>query len=216
MSFIGKYKWYIVGGASLVGLGVLAAYLVKLFSISNPKKILFVGDSISAGNTTYPAKVKEQRSDLDIDIAAVGGKTTSWMLDALKEKLASKKYDRVYIYGGLNDAFNNVPINKIYDNLQQMIDLVSKQGGHTFIIRGYVANGSYLDWQKMKPTKYVTTKEGYIPLIENYKNFRDGLSSNIKNAHFIKEVDLGDTTSDGTHPNGTGQKILTETILKTL
>lgn len=216
MSFFDKYKWYILGGIGLIGLGTISAFFYTFIKFKNPKKILFVGDSISTGETTYPAKIKKERTDLDIDIIAKGGKTTDWMLDMLKEQLNQKKYDRVYIYGGINDAFNNKSPESIYKNLQEMVDLVDKQGGYTFILKGYLPNDEYLAVQNMKPTRYVTTKEAYIPLINNYITFQENVGKKVKNAHFIERLDLGNTTSDGTHPNGTGQNLIKEAVLKTL
>lgn len=216
MNFFDKYKWYILGGIGLVGLGTIGAFLYTFFKFKNPKTILFLGDSISTGETTYPAKIKKERPDLDIDIVAQGGKTTDWMLDRLKEQLSQKKYDRVYVYGGINDAFNTKKPEDIYKNLQEMVNLVDKQGGYTFILKGYLPNDEYLAVENMKPTRYVTTKEAYIPLINNYITFQENVEKNVKKAHFIERFDLGNTTSDGTHPNGTGQNMIKEIVLKTL
>ena len=218
MSFYSKNKWYIIGGLGILGLGVLTAFLLESFKLiknRNPKKILFVGDSISTGASTYPAKIKSRRSDLDIDVVAQGGKRTDWMLDNLRDKLDTKKYDRVYIYGGVNDAFSSVKIPTIYQNLQSMVDLINKNGADAFIIEGYVVDG-FMDLSKFKPSKYVTDVNDFIPIIAKYKDYQSGISKNIKNASFVKPINLGDRTGDGIHPNQEGQEIITEKILSTL
>lgn len=217
MNFLQKYKWYILGGITLIGLGVFSAFVLTMKRLKNrnPKKILFVGDSISTGSSTYPAKIKNKRSDLEVDVVAQGGKRTDWMLDNLRDKLDTNEYDRVYIYGGVNDAFSSVKIPDIYKNLQAMVDLINKNGADAFIIKGYVIDG-FMDLSKFTPSKYVPDVNGFIPIIAKYKDYQNGISKNVKDAFFIEPINLGDRTGDGVHPNGTGQEMIAEEILKTL
>lgn len=217
--FIIKNKWYIVAIAiGIVGLGFASAFILnKLVRLKNknPKKILFVGDSITTGDSAYPSKIRSQRSDLQIDTLSQVGKKTSWMLDNLKTKLANEKYDRVYIYGGVNDAFSSTPINETLSNLQQMVDLINNNGADAFVIEGYEVDG-FMDNQKMPTTQYVSSKEDYLPLIETYKQYQNNISKTIKNANIIKAINLGTLTSDGIHPNNEGQQIIADQILKTI
>ena len=216
--FLSKYKWYIVGAISLVGLGVATAYAIDKITIvknKNPNKLLFVGDSITTGDSAYPSKIRSQKSDLQIDTLSQVGKNTSWMLDNLKTKLASNKYDRVYIYGGINDVFSSIPIATILSNIQEMVDLINENGADAFVIEGYDIDG-FMDYQKMPVTQYVSTKEDYLPLIEKYKQYQDNIANTIKNANFVKPINLGTKTSDGIHPNGEGQQIIATEILKTI
>lgn len=217
-NFLSKYKWYIVGAISLVGLGVATAYAIDKITIvknKNPKKLLFVGDSITTGDSAYPSKIRSQKSDLQVDTLSQVGKTTSWMLDNLKTKLASNKYDRVYIYGGINDVFSSIPIATILSNIQEMVDLINENGADAFVIEGYDIDG-FMDYQKMPITQYVTNKQDYLPLIEKYKQYQDNIANTIKNANFVKPINLGIKTSDGIHPNGEGQQIIATEILKTI
>jgi lysophospholipase L1-like esterase len=217
-NFLSKYKWYIVGAISLVGLGVATAYAIDKITIvknKNPKKLLFVGDSITTGDSAYPSKIRSQKSDLQVDTLSQVGKNTSWMLDNLKTKLASNKYDRVYIYGGINDVFSSVPIATILSNIQEMVDLINENGADAFVIEGYDIDG-FMDYQKMPVTQYVSTKQDYLPLIEKYKQYQNNIANTIKNANFVKPINLGTKTSDGIHPNGEGQQIIATEILKTI
>jgi cytochrome bd-type quinol oxidase subunit 2 len=87
-NLIGKNKWYILGSIGLVGVGVAVAFLFSGFrkiKNRNPKKLLFVGDSITTGQSAYPSIIQSQRSDLTIDKVSSVGKQTSWMLDNLKK-----------------------------------------------------------------------------------------------------------------------------------
>jgi len=216
--FIERNKWYILGFVGLAGLGVATAILFERFfnlKNPNPKKILFVGDSISTGESTYPAMIRRERSDLQIDTLSQGGKRTDWMLENLKSQLASNKYDRVYIYGGVNDAFSTTPISSILSNVQSMVNLINENGADAFVISGYVVDG-FMDLSKFTTSKYVTEVSGFIPLIDRYKQYQSSLFSTIKDAKIIKPINLDDRTGDGIHPNGEGQRIIANEILKTL
>ena len=218
MNFIQKNKWYILGFVGLAGLGVSISLLFERFfnlKNPNPKKILFVGDSISTGESTYPAIIRRDRSDLQIDTLSQGGKRTDWMLENLKSQLASNKYDRVYIYGGVNDAFSTTPISSILSNVQSMVNLINENGADAFVISGYVVDG-FMDLSKFKPSVYVPEVSGFIPLIERYKQYQSSLFKTIKNAKVIKPINLGDRTGDGIHPNGEGQRMIANEILKTI
>ena len=217
-NFIENNKWYILGFVGLAGLGVATALLFERFfnlKNPNPKKILFVGDSISTGESTYPAIIRRDRSDLQIDTLSEGGRRTDWMLENLKSKLASNKYDRVYIYGGVNDAFSTTPISSILSNVQSMVNLINENGADAFIISGYVVDG-FMDLSKFTPSKYVTEVSGFIPLIDRYKQYQSSLFKTIKNAKIIKPINLGNRTGDGIHPNGEGQRIIANEVLKTI
>jgi hypothetical protein len=217
-NFIENNKWYILGFVGLAGLGVATALLFERFfnlKNPNPKKILFVGDSISTGESTYPAIIRRERSDLQIDTLSQGGKRTDWMLENLKSQLASNKYDRVYIYGGVNDAFSTTPISSILSNVQSMVNLINENGADAFIISGYVVDG-FMDLSKFTPSKYVTEVSGFIPLIDRYKQYQSSLFKTIKNAKIIKPINLGNRTGDGIHPNGEGQRIIANEVLKTI
>jgi hypothetical protein len=217
-NFIENNKWYILGFVGLAGLGVATALLFERFfnlKNPNPKKILFVGDSISTGESTYPAIIRRDRSDLQIDTLSEGGRRTDWMLENLKSKLASNKYERVYIYGGVNDAFSTTPISSILSNVQSMVNLINENGADAFIISGYVVDG-FMDLSKFTPSKYVTEVSGFIPLIDRYKQYQSSLFKTIKNAKIIKPINLGNRTGDGIHPNGEGQRIIANEVLKTI
>lgn len=229
MSFIGRNKYYIIG---VLAVGLMGFVVYKMFANGtkklknkNPKKILFVGDSITAiadkyGNSigsTYPNYVKKALADkgISVDVLALGGQPTSWMLNNLPSKLTNK-YDRVYIYGGVNDAWNSsIKVNVPFENIQKMVDLINESGADAFVIVGYEPKG-FMDYKKMPVTIYQKSKEDNIPLIEEYISFQNQLPTKISNANFISKINLGDKTGDGIHPNVEGQKIIAQNILKTI
>ena len=150
-----------------LGIGVLAYIIVANFSKNNstksskistqiknknPKKILFIGDSHTAIKNkqgqavtyTYPNIIKKELEPqgYTIDVLALGGMTTNWMLENLPAQLQGKKYDRVYIYGGANDAMNaNITLEKALSNIQKLVDLSRDNGADVFVNQGYIHEG---------------------------------------------------------------------------
>lgn len=187
----------------------------------NPKKLLFIGDSLTdidyngKPTYTYPMKIQQKRPDLQVDVLAKGGERTKWMLDNLPNQLKGKKYDRVYIFGGLNDAYSQVTVDTAIRNNQSMVDLINQAGADAFIILGYNIDGiQTLD--RIKPTRYVTTVEAFIPLIAKYKEFQKRLPNEIKNANFVPIINVDGMTTDGTHITGKAHDIFADKIIQTI
>lgn len=217
MSFISKNKWLIIGGLGIIGLGVLTAFLIDSLSPiknRNPKKILFLGDSITVDFHSYANSIRKKFTDKDITIKASVGKKTSWMLQSLQDLLQNNSYDRIYVYGGINDIFSGVSGNEALSNIQKIVDLGTEKGADVFVIEGINPEG-FMDINKMSLNQYVSNKEEYLPKIEKYGQFQDSLKA-IKKARLIKKFDLGNRTDDGIHPNPQGQQIITQEILKTI
>jgi lysophospholipase L1-like esterase len=217
MSFYSKNKWLIIGGLGILGLGVLTAILLESITPiknKNPKKILFLGDSITASDISYANQIKQNLKDLDISVKASVGKKTSWMLQSLIDLLKSNSYDRIYVYGGINDMFSGVSRNEALSNIQQIVDLGNSKGADVFVIEGIEPKG-FMDIQKMPITQYISNKEEYLPLIEKYNDFQNNLKT-IKKAKLIKRFDINGETTDGIHPNFKGQQSIFNEILKTI
>jgi lysophospholipase L1-like esterase len=205
---------------------ILKKYIPKNMKFSNSlKSILFVGDSITAieyngkpVTSTYPNIVKKELEPkgIKVDVVAKGGRRTDWILDNLTEKLKKNTYDRVYIYGGVNDMFSSTTIKEALNNIQKMVDLVNSKGGKAFVITGYDTR-IFMEDDKLVPTKYVPTKAGMIKLKNRYIEFQDSIASSIKNATIIPKFNISSKyTSDGVHPSGTGQKMIAESLLEDL
>ena len=175
--------------------------------------ILFIGDSITADpNASYPALLKKMRTDLSIDVLAKAGQTTSWMLSNLPEKLSSKQYSKVFIYGGVNDAMNSaIKTSTTVSNVQQMIDLIIGSGAQPYVVLGYEPN-KFMDYKKMPITKYIKRKEDYLPIIQKYKQLQDLYSRNLQDVTVIPKINLSTFTSDGIHPNASGQRKIADTL----
>ena len=110
-----------------------------------PKTILIIGDSQSAIKTksgesitwTWPSLLQKKLKPygVTIDVEAIGGKTSSWMLSALKKRFQSgSSWDRVILYGGGNDASNmSIPLDTTISNFQKMIDISNSHGCDVFV-----------------------------------------------------------------------------------
>lgn len=191
----------------------------------NPRRILFVGDSQSAIKTadgkdisfTYPRLLKNvlEPKGYEIDVLASVGKTTDWMKNNLPGQLAKKKYDRIYILGGGNDASSSsIRLETTLNNFQDMVNMSRASGADVYVMQGYRID-NFSDYRKMPTTAYVKTKEAWIPLIERRKQIQAALPKKIENANgFIPPYDLNGMTQDGIHPTAAGHKIIANIIYK--
>jgi lysophospholipase L1-like esterase len=192
----------------------------------NPKKILIAGDSqVAIENDkgdrityTYPNILKSQLAPLgyEIDVVAIGGKTTDWIKDNLEKKLAEKKYDRVYLHGGGNDTSNaSIPLERTLSNFQSMVNTINQSGADPFVVLGYKiegVNGRFGNHNIMPLTMYLSRQEDWIPYVEKRKELQRRLSSEIKETNFVPIYDLQQKTSDGIHPNAEGHRIVAQKI----
>jgi lysophospholipase L1-like esterase len=189
---------------------------------NNPKKILIAGDSQVAIQTeggskityTYPNILKSELEPLgyEIDVVAIGGKTTDWIKENLQKKLNEKKYDRVYVHGGGNDVNNaSIPLEKTTTNFQTMVDAINQSGADPFIVLGYKIEGTdgrFGNYNIMSLTRYLDKKEDWIPYIEKRKELQRRLPNVVRDSNFVPIYDLQQKTNDGVHPNGDGHKIV--------
>ncbi len=178
------------------------------------KKILLVGDSITVdAGYTWSSYYKKSNSKSDVEILAIGGKQlTLWMKPELDKKLATTKYDKVYIYGGTNDIFSAKKAETVLTALQSMVDAVTKTGAQAIVITGYDSETDMLI-QNMPLTRYVTTKEGYVPYLQEYQKYQRIMAGTITGATIVPKISVG-VIKDGFHPVGNQSKILSEHINK--
>jgi lysophospholipase L1-like esterase len=192
-----------------------------------PKKILIVGDSQSAiksssGNNisyTYPNLLKKEFPNKQIDVLAMVGKRTSWMLDNLPAKLSENKYDRIYIYGGGNDMSGRVPIDETLSNIQKMVDLSNESGADVFVNTGWIIegeDGKFGNPNIMPINKYYKDSASWIPKVQRRKELQERIPKEIKDTSFILPYDLQQNTGDGIHPNREGHKLVAKYVSDTL
>lgn len=202
----------------------------SLVNNKNPKKILIAGDSQvaiqneSGGKITYTypntLKAELEPQGYQIDVVALGGKTTDWIKENLQKKLNENKYDRVYIHGGGNDVNNaSIPLEKTIGNFQQMVNSIKQNGADPFIVLGYKIegiDGKFGNYNIMSLTRYLDKKEDWIPYIEKRKELQRRLPNEVVDSNFVPVYDLQQKTSDGIHPNGDGHKIVANKIKESI
>jgi lysophospholipase L1-like esterase len=218
-------KYILIGsGVALAAIGVYyAGKKLNIFSKSNKinknkvlKNILFVGDSMTAGiNTSYSYLIKNQLSDKNVDILAQVGKQTSWMLQNLQTQFEKQQYDRVYIWGGVNDIASGISKEQATANVQAMVDMINTQGGEAIVIVGYDAT-NFMTVDNMKPSASFpngvsnTTKNNYIA----YQNY---LQNNINNAVIEPAFELNPSlNADGIHPNAVAQQQIASILMQNI
>jgi len=229
-----KYKYYYIAlliTIILVVIGIIYFIIRKNMNAENnidtnildkkknkgtTKNILFIGDSITVSPYSYPKIIEKNNPSLKIDVLAKGGMATKWMLQNLPAQLSTKKYDQIYIYGGVNDAWNSsIKLETTLNNLQSMVDMGNQNGADVFIILGYEPLG-FMDYNKMSVTRYQKTKEDNLPLIEKYKQYQSLIPTTIKGAFLVNKFQIPNMTGDGIHPNSKAQKIMADDISKTI
>lgn len=180
---------------------------------NNKSKILIVGDSITVDNGyTWSSLFKKLETNTEVEILAIGGKQLiTWMAPQLQAKLAANSYDRVYIYGGINDAYSGRKASAILNSLQSMVNLVVSKGSEAVVVTGYDAEIDMGD-NSTKPTKLVKTKEEMEKLLAEYRSYQKSIDT-IKNAIIVPKISIG-ILGDGFHPTGKQPKKLYEHISK--
>lgn len=225
-----KEEWLIFAAVSIVVFFVLTqrkpgekkSLLNSKILNKSPKKILILGDSYSVpvNNYTWSSLLKKelQPQGIEVEIIAQGGQTTGWMLKKMTEALKTKKYDRIYLWGGTNDGANGIKTETAISNLQKMSDLAKENNIDIFILKGYVFDG-YFSIDKLIASKGFpnVTRQQWEKISQNIRDIKAKTNKdNIKNANFVEEFNLGDKTGDGSHPNGEAHKIIFQSVLNTI
>jgi len=235
---LSKTQWWIIGGLSVVVVGVITFMLLKKknnlnitkpkLKNKNPKKILIAGDSQSAIKTasgkkiayTYPNLLMKNLPNVKIDVLAIGGKTSAWLLQNLPSQLKKEKYDRIYIYIGGNDTSNaSIKLETTLSNIQKMVDMSNENGADVFVNLGYKIEGTagkFGNYKIMNLTRYLKKQEDWIPYINKRKELQRLIPITIKGANFVPIYDLQQNTNDGIHPNQTGHKIVADKFIDSI
>lgn len=170
-----------------------------------PLVINAFGDSLTAGygvntESSYPKvlekKLKENGYYYKVINSGISGETTG---DALRRvnKVLDSKPEIVILTLGANDAFRNVSINKIKENLSQMIETF--QVSNIKVILGgmyaprFLGKDYYTEFDKIYPELAQKYNLVLIPF------FLDGVAMH-------SHLNLG----DGAHPNADGYKVIVE------
>lgn len=181
---------------SLISLSVFAA-----------PKVLFLGDSITAGyginqDNAYPYLVRDQLKNEGIDIevmnASVSGSTSASAASRLKWSLRAKPQIMLLALGA-NDGLRGIKLKSTKENLKKAIQM-AKERGIKVILAGMQIPPNYgpeytTEFKKMYPD--LAKEEGVILVPFLIKDVAGQRSLNI---------------DDGIHPNEEGHKLIAKTV----
>ena len=203
MNFLEKYGLKII----------LILFLNFSYSIiAETKKLLILGDSISAGygikeseNWVRLLETSLKRDSFDIEIinSSISGDTTIGGLSRIKNDLDQYSPDLVLIELGGNDALRGYPIKQIKSNLNKIIDECLKARSTPIIMQIRIPP----NYGK----NYVQAFESIYPEIAEENNLKL-LSFLLQEVALRKEL----MQLDGIHPNANAQPIIANQIRQEL
>ena len=186
---------------------------VLIFSnsiIADDKKLLILGDSISAGfgikesqnwTTLLKSSFSKEGKSLEIINSSISGDTTSGGLSRINRDLNTYKPDFVLVELGGNDALRGYPISRIKQNLLKIISIISNNQSIPIIMQIKI------------PPNY---GKKYIEAFENiYSEVASEMDAKLI-SFMLENVALREDLMqpDGIHPNEKAQPFITEQIKK--
>ncbi len=177
------------------------------------KKILFFGDSLTAGyglelGQAFPSVIQQKIDSLGLNYtvinAGLSGETTASGKNRL-DWVLEDDMDIVIIELGANDGLRGVPISETKTNLQEMIDQVQEDLPNAKII---------LAGMKIPPNmgpEYTSQFENLFPTLAKQENIAL-IPFLLEDVAGIPELNQG----DGIHPTVEGQKLVAKNVWKVL
>ncbi len=167
--------------------------------------ILVMGDSLSAGYGLAPGQgwVSLLQQDLKprhrIINASISGETSDGGLTRLPEALRRNKPDIVILELGANDGLRGLPLSRLQDNLQQMVNL-SRQAAARVVLVGMALPSNYgprytAEFRAVYDTIAKRNQLPYVPLLV---------------AGFA--TDISKFQADGLHPVASAQATMMHTV----
>ena len=184
---------------------------VLIFSnsiIADDKKLLILGDSISAGfgikesqnwTTLMKSSFSEEGKSLKIINSSISGDTTSGGLSRINRDLNTYEPDFVLVELGGNDALRGYPISRIKQNLLKIVSIISINQSIPIIMQIKI------------PPNY---GKKYIEAFENiYSEVASETDAKLI-SFMLENVALRDDLMqpDGIHPNEKAQPVIAEQI----
>lgn len=186
----------------------LVLLLALLFSsFTKPKRILFIGDSLTCYSKGWQHQFAKGLGFEYVNLSK-GGKRTDWMYKTLRDQLSVySDYEMVVIYGGVNDAFSYVPLSKVTDNIQDMVDECIYYDIPVVVISGY------------SPDKMLIRGPYPEKVMRRARDRYDIIQSNLKKRLLRCDVLPVDTTvnrsdsDDGIHLRVSGHRKFAKSML---
>lgn len=177
------------------------------------KKILFFGDSLTAGyglevSQAFPALIQQRIDSLGLDYTVINAGLSGETTASGKNRLAwvlEDDIDIIIIELGANDGLRGVPLTETEQNLKSMVDTVqSKLPGAKIILAG----------MKIPPNmgpEYTSKFESIFPELADSEDIKL-IPFLLENVAGIPELNQG----DGIHPTVEGQKLVAQNVWEVL
>ena len=203
MNFLEKYGLKII----------LTIFLAFSYSITaESKKLLILGDSISAGYglkesenwvQLLEASLKTSGMELQIINSSISGDTTIGGLSRIESDLKQYRPNYVLVELGGNDALRGYPIDRIKHNLIKIVDASLEAGAYPIIMQIRI------------PPNY---GKNYVVAFESIYSEIAHEKSIPKVSFLLEKVALDKDLMqlDGIHPNQKAQKIIADQVKKEL
>ena len=203
-------------------------------ALKKGEKIVFLGDSITAGGVSakgYVTVIKnhlaDKHKDLGIEMigAGISGNKVPDLQKRLEKDVLAKKPTIVVIYIGINDVWhgesnpaNGTSKEKYEAGLKEIIGKIKEAGGRVVLCTPTVIGEKKAGANKLdsKLDEYAdisraVAKDTGSQLCDLRKAFVDHLAKNNAN-----DKESGILTTDRVHLNDAGNKLVAETILATI
>lgn len=173
---------------------------IFLFLLVEPTKILFIGDSITAYRGGWQDLYCQATNQSCTNISKNGMKT-KWMYTTLKNELKQNSdYNKVIIYGGINDIFSEIKIDSAILNIQRMVNLANEYKIKPVVIIGY-------DSKKLIENTWIKDKVLEEKIRNKYIDYQKRLVNEIIGAEIVPIVPtINSDVIDGIHLSTTGHK----------
>lgn len=111
--------------------------LTSLTYKTPPRRVLYIGDSLTCAAGGWQDQVSKHFGYQSLNLSK-GGVRTDYMMSTLNTCFKTDSaFTRVFIYGGCNDAFSMVDLQKSVDNIQVMVDSCNRRGIEPVVIVGF-------------------------------------------------------------------------------
>ena len=205
----------IIGGVITIFI-VLFSLIVMMprSSMSNMKKIVLIGDSITESWKGYSPEFFAENPYLINK--GVSGETTPQILDRFSRDVVSLKPELVIILAGINDIAQNTGYISIPETFTNIINMVEIANSHNITpVLCSVLPASKIAWKpEIKSADLVIELndklKGYCT--ENNIAYVDYFSSMVGEKKELRS----DLTYDGVHPDKKGYLIMGKILLETI
>jgi acyl-CoA thioesterase-1 len=177
---------------------------------SSSKKIIFFGDSLSAGyglddvNDAFPGIIQTKIDSLGLDYtvvnSGVSGETTAGGKNRI-DWVLNEKFDVFVLELGANDGLRGIPLSETRKNLQIIIDAVLKKNATTKII---------LAGMQLPPNMGIDYTSSFKSIFPDLAKKNDVylVPFLLENVGGVSKLNQ----ADGIHPTAEGHKILAENV----